>query len=94
VRIERHNKLAEVIATNLVQRKTVEVGQEVWSKKAAEMNLTDAQFTEIEIWAMTGSIKYQLMSLTDDVIDALANLVGIEMPPIFVADQPKLKVIG
>jgi hypothetical protein len=34
------------------------------------------------------------MSLTDEVLDTLANLVRIEMPPIFMADQPKWKVVG
>jgi hypothetical protein len=32
------------------------------------------------------------MALTNEVLDALTDLVGIEMPP--VSDQPELKVIG
>jgi len=94
VRLERHNKLAEFIAKHLVQKKITEVGQLEWAKRAAEKNLIDARFTEIEIWSATGPVKYQLMSLTDEVIDAIASLVGIEMPPIFMADQPELNVFG
>jgi hypothetical protein len=94
VRIERQNKLAEAIAKNLVQKKIADVGQEEWVKKAAEENLTEDQFIEVEVWATTGLVKFQFMSLTDEVLDALANLVGIEIPPTFVADQPELKVVG
>jgi uncharacterized membrane protein YheB (UPF0754 family) len=92
VRIERQNKLAEAVATNLVQKKVAD--EEAWAARAAEKNLTTDQFTEVEIWSATGPIKYQLMSLTEEVLDALANLVGVEMPPVFVSDQPKLKVVG
>ena len=92
MRLERQNKLAEFIAKHLVQRKITDLGQEAWVKKAVGENLTDAQFTEIVVWSATGPIKYQLMSLTNEVLDALADLIGIEMPP--VADQPELKVIG
>jgi hypothetical protein len=88
VRLERHNKLVEFIAKHLVQRKLTDVGQEAWAKKAVEKNLTPDQFAEVEIWSATGPIKYQLMSLTNEVLDTLADLVGIELPP--VADQPKL----
>ena len=94
VRLERQNKLAEVIATNLVQRKITDVGQEKWVKKAAEENLTTDQFTEVEIWSATGPVKFQFMALTDEVLDALANLVGIEKPPTFVSEQPELNVFG
>jgi hypothetical protein len=92
VHIERQNKLAEAVATILVQKKIAD--QEAWTKKAAEANLTEDQFTEIETWSATGPVKYQLMSLTDEVLDAIASLVGIEMPPVCVADQPELKVVG
>ena len=94
MRLERHNMLAEAVAKHLVQRKITEVGQLEWAKRAAEKNLIDARFTEIEIWSATGPVKYQLMSLTNEVLDALADLVGIEMPPVFVADQPRLNVFG
>lgn len=94
MKIERQNKLAEAVVTNLVQKKIAEVGREEWARRAVEKNLIEDQFTEIEIWLATGPIKWQFMSLTDEVLDALANLVGIEMPPIFMADQPKWKVVG
>ena len=94
VRLERHNKLAEAMAKHLVQRKFTDVGQEVLAKQAVEANLTEGQFIEVEIWSATGPIKYQLMSLTEEVLDALADLVGIEVPPVFVADQPRLNVFG
>ncbi len=90
MRIERHNKLAEVVAKHLVQQKITDMGQEAWAKKAPEKNLTNDQFTEVEIWSVTGPIKIQFMSLTDEVLDTLADLAGIEMPPVFVSDQPKL----
>jgi len=61
-------------------------------KKVVEANLTTDQFTEIEIWSATGPVKCQFMALTNEVLDALTDLVGIEMPP--VSDQPELKVIG
>jgi hypothetical protein len=94
VRIERQNKLAEAVATHLVQQKITEMGQEAWVKRATKANLTTDQFTEVEIWSATGPVKFQFMALTNEVLDALACLVGIEMPPVFMADQPKLKVIG
>jgi len=90
VRVERQNKLAEVIATNLVQRNIAEVGQVEWAKRAVEKNLTTDQFTEVEIWSATGPVKFHFMYLTDEVLEALADLIGIEMPPLFMADQPKL----
>ena len=90
--IERQNKLAEAVATILVQKKIAD--QEAWSKKAVEANLTDAQITEVETWSATGPVKFQFMALTDEVLDTLADLVGIEMPPLFVADQPELTVVG
>ena len=34
------------------------------------------------------------MALTDEVIDALADLVGIEIPPVFMEDRPELNVVG
>jgi hypothetical protein len=80
--------LAEVIAKHLVQRKLTEVGQEAWVKRAAEEILKTDQFTEVETWSATGPIKWQFMGLTNEVLDALADLAGIELPP--VADQPKL----
>ena len=92
--LERQNKLAEVVASNLVLRKITDLGQESWAKRAAEENLTTDQFTEVEIWSDTGPIKIQFMSLTNKVLDALADLAGIEMPPLFVADQPELNVFG
>ena len=94
VPVERHNKLADTVAKHLVQRKITDVGQEAWAKKAVEANLTTDQFTEVEIWSATGPVKFQFMALTDEVLDAIADLVGIEMPPVFVSDQPELKVIG
>ena len=94
VQIERSNMLVEAIAKNLMEKKIAAVGQEEWARRAAEENLTVGQFIEIEIWQATGPIKYQFMSLTEDVIDALADLVGIERPPFFMEDRPKLKVVG
>jgi hypothetical protein len=34
------------------------------------------------------------MGLTDEVLDALADLVGIEMPPVFHEDRPELNLVG
>jgi len=68
VHIERQNKLAEAVATNLVQRKITEVGQVEWARRAAEEDLTTDQFTEIEIWSATGPIKWQFISLTNEVL--------------------------
>ena len=94
VHIERHNMLAEFIAKHLVQRKLTDVGQEAWAKRAATESLTTDQFTEIEIWSATGPIKFQFMALTDEVLNAIADLASIEMPPVFVEDQLKFKVVG
>jgi hypothetical protein len=58
VRLERHNNLAEVVAKHLVQKKITEVGREEWARRAAEEHLTEAQFTEIEVWLDTGPIQW------------------------------------
>ena len=84
VRIERQNSLIEAVAKHLVQKR---ITQGEWTRLAAEANLTTAQFTEVEIWSASGPVKYEFMSMTDEVIHTLADLVGIEMPP--VVDQPK-----
>ena len=84
VRIERQNSLIEAVAKALVQKR---ISQGAWTRLAAEANLTTAQFTEVEIWSASGPVKYEFMSMTDEVIDTLADLVGIEMPP--VVDRPK-----
>ena len=84
VRIERQNSLIEAVAKHLVQKR---ISQGACTRLAAEANLTTAQFTEVEIWSASGPVKYEFMSMTDEVIDTLADLVGIEMPP--VVDQPK-----
>ena len=83
VHVERTNMLVNAIAKNLVEKRMAALGQEEWARRAATENLTVGQFTEIEIWQATGPIKWQFMSLTDEVLDALADLAGIEIPPIF-----------
>jgi hypothetical protein len=88
------NKLVEAVARNLVEKRITAVGQEEWAQRAATENLTVDQFTTIEIWSATGPVKYQTMGLTDEVLDALADLVGIEIPPVFVEDRPKLNLVG
>lgn len=65
--------------------------QEGWARRVAKQGMTVEQYTEIQIWTATGLVKYQITALTDDVSDALASLVEIEMPPLFTADQPELK---
>ena len=94
VQIERANSLVNAIAKNLVEKEIAALGQEEWARRAAKENLTTDQFTQIEIWATTGPIKYQFMGLSEQVVDALADLIGIELPPIFTEDRPKLKVVG
>ena len=84
VRIERQNSLIEAVAKHLVEKR---ITQEAWRKKAAQANLTTNQFTEVEIWSASGPVKYEFMSMTEEVIDDLADLVGIERPPVM--DQPK-----
>ncbi len=94
VHVERTNSLVEAIAKNLIEKQIAAVGQEEWARRAAKENLRTDQFTQIEVWQATGPIKYQFMGLSEEVIDALADLVGIELPPIFMEDRPKLKVVG
>jgi hypothetical protein len=95
VQREQKDMLTEVVAKNLVEKRIAQVGPEEWAKKAAEKNPTVDQFTEVEIWQATGPISYEFMSLTDDVVDALANLIGgIDIPPVFIEDRPELRVIG
>ena len=94
MRLEQKIMLVKAVATKLVEKRIVEVGQEEWAKKAATQNLTVDEFTEVQIWSATGPIHLQFISLTDEVIDALARLVGIEVPPKFVADGPDLNVVG
>ena len=94
VRLERTNKLVEAVAKNLVEKKIAIVGQEEWGRRAATENLAVDQFTELETWATTGPVKYGFMGLTDEVLDALCDVAGIEMPPVFHEDRPELKVVG
>ena len=94
VHVERANKLVEAIAKNLVEKQIAAVGQDEWARRAAKENLTTDQFTEIEVWSATGPMKWQFMGLTEEVIDALADLIGIEVPTILMEDRPKWKVVG
>ncbi len=94
VQIERTNLLVEAVAKNLIQKKIAAVGKEEWGRRAAMENLTVGQFTELEVWQATGPIKWQFMGLTDEVLDALADLVGIEIPPVMTEDHPELNVVG
>ena len=94
VQVERANMLVEAVAKNLIEKKIAALGQEEWVRRAATENLTVDQFTELEVWQTTGPIKWRFMSLTDDVIDALCDLAGIEMPPVFHEDRPKLNLVG
>jgi hypothetical protein len=86
--------LVEAVAKNLTEKKVAAVGQEEWDRRAADENLTVDQFTEIEVWQATGPIKYGFMGLTDEVIDAIADLAGIEIPPVCLEDRPKLNLVG
>jgi hypothetical protein len=94
VQVERQNKLVHAIAKNLIEKRIIAVGQEEWARRAAMENLTVDQFTEVEVWQMTGPVKYQFMGLTKEVTDALATLAGFELPPIYLEDRPKLNVVG
>jgi hypothetical protein len=94
VQIERRNSLTEAVARNLIEKRIVAVGQEEWARRAADENLTIEQFTQIEVWQATGPVKYEFMSLTKEVIDAIADLAQMKIPPIFVEDRPELKVVG
>lgn len=84
VTLERKDSLAEAIAKHLVEKKIAAVGAEEWTRRAAEANLTVEQFTEVETWQASGPVEQQMMGLTDDVIDALCDLLGIEVPPVFL----------
>jgi hypothetical protein len=94
VQIERRNSLVNAIAKNLIGKKIAIVGQEEWVRRAAEENLTVDQFTEIEVWQASGPVKYGFLGLTDEVLDALADLIGIKTPPVFMEDRPELSVVG
>ena len=94
VQVERKNMLVEAIAKDLIGKKIAAVGQDEWARRAADENLTVGQFTELEVWQASGPVKYQTMGLSEEVIDALADLVGIEVPPIFLEDRSNLKVVG
>jgi hypothetical protein len=88
------NLLVEAVAKNLIEKRIAALGQEEWSRRAAAENLTVDQFTQIETWVATGPIQYQFMSLTNEVINALCDVAGIEMPPVVEEDRPDLKVVG
>jgi len=91
VQVERNNSLVEMVAKNLIEKKIAAIGPEEWARRASEENLTVDQYTEIEVWQATGPVKYQFMALTEDVIDALCDLVEIEIPPVFV---PDMRIVG
>lgn len=76
VRLERKDKLTEMVAKILVRKMIAEDGEEEWSKRAATEGVSVAQFTEVETLMATGPISYQFMSMADEVIDALADLVS------------------
>ena len=94
VRLERTNSLVEAIAKNLIEKQIAALGQEEWGRRAAMENLTTDQFTELEVWQATGPVKYGFMGLTDEVLDALCDVAGIEMPPIYLEDRPELNLVG
>jgi hypothetical protein len=94
VQVEQKRELIEAVAKIMVKKRIAALGQEDWSRRAAEANLTVDQYTEVQIWQATGPLQYQFMSLTNEVIDALADLAGIEVPPVFLEDRPEFNVIG
>lgn len=94
VQIEHRNSLTEAVAKNLTEKRIAALGHEEWARKAADENMTTDQFTEIETWQATGPIKYQFMGLTEEVLDALCDVAGFELPPIYLEDRPKLSVLG
>ena len=91
VRHQRTKELVEAVATNLVERRIAAIGPEEWARLASEESLTVDQYTEVEVWQATGPVKYQFMGLSGDVTDALADLAGIEVPPVFV---PDMRIVG
>lgn len=91
VQIERNHAIAEAIASNLIDKQIAVIGPEEWSRRAAEMGVTPDQYTEVEVWSATGPIKGQLMALTERVLDALADLLAIEVPPVWV---PDVRIVG
>jgi hypothetical protein len=94
VRHQRTKELVEAVAKNLIEKRIAVIGPEEWARRASEENLTVDQYTEVEVWQATGPMKYQFMRLTEDVIDAIADLTAIEVPPVFVPDRPELNIIG
>ena len=94
VRLERMNSLVNAIAKSLTQKRIAAVGNEGWGRRAATENVTVDQFTQIEVWQATGPVKYQFMGLAGETLDALCDLAGFEIPPVFMEDRPKLNVVG
>ena len=91
VRHQRTKELVEAVANKLVENKIAAIGPEEWARRASEEKLTVDQYTEIEVWQATGPVKYQFMGLTEEVIDAIADLTAIEVPPVFV---PDMRIVG
>ncbi len=89
VQIERRDSLAEAIAKHLVEKKIAAVGAKEWTRLASEANLTVEQFTEIETWQASGPVQQQMKSMTQEVIDAVADLVGIDVPPVFSPESAR-----
>ncbi len=83
MQIERRDSLAEAVAKHLIEKQIAAIGAEEWTRRASEAKLTVEQFTEIETWQASGPVKQQMKSVTQEVIDAVADLVGIEVPPVF-----------
>ena len=94
VQLERNDSLVNAVAKNLIEKKIAALGQEEWAKRAATESLTVDQFTEIEVWQASGPVKYGFMGLTEEVLDALCDVAGFEMPPVFHEDRPKLNLVG
>jgi hypothetical protein len=94
VQRERTRELVEAVAKNMIETRIAAIGPEEWSRRASEENLTVDQYTEVEVWAATGPVKYQFLGLTEEVIAAVCDLVGLEVPPVFVPDRPELNIVG
>jgi hypothetical protein len=91
VQRERTRELIEVVAKNLIEKQIAVIGPEEWARRAAEMDLTPDQYTEVEVWSATGPISCQFMALSNEVLDILASLLGIEVPPVWV---PDVRIVG
>jgi len=83
--VDRHEALCETIAYARVdaQRKACNENPEGegWAFHAAENMMHEHEYTQARIWETTGIVQDELKALSYETLNALCDLLDIDMPP-------------